>query len=170
MDDMCLLSSCLDRHSLVKKGKFIPKSEPFDIENYCVTIINSKYEAEYRSVMMDSSHAIFCTMRSTNKDSIKILMYPAKMISQKKLLTLKFEYLHVEPLINSLLTTFCALEFPECHSHNIFDDDDDGKKIYSVHDMKNTLEFHTNIYQLPHNETVSIKIKIKKNNQHNALF
>ena len=42
MDDMYLLSSYLDRHTLVTNGNFIPKNELFIIGNYWVPFIDSK--------------------------------------------------------------------------------------------------------------------------------
>ena len=139
MDNICLLSNYLDRHVLEINGNFIPKSEPFIIGNYWVPIINLKYDAKNYAFMMDSSHELFYSMSINNKDSGRMLINPTKMVSQKKLLALKFEYLHFEPLINSLFAPFCELEFLECNSYNILDDDEDGKKICSAQNMDKTL-------------------------------
>ena len=59
MDNTCLMFSYLDLHILSINGKFIPKSEPFVIGNYWVTIINSNHEALHHAVMTDISQTIF---------------------------------------------------------------------------------------------------------------
>ena len=58
---------------------------------------------------MNVSYTIFYTTSSTYKESVKMLTNPGNMIPQKKLLALKFEYSHFEPLINSLLAPFLAI-------------------------------------------------------------
>ena len=59
MDDMCILSSCLDLHVIAIDGKLIPMSKLFIIGNYCVHVVDSKHEAKHHAVMMDNSHTFF---------------------------------------------------------------------------------------------------------------
>ena len=85
------------------------------------------------------------------------------MVSQKKLLVLKFEDFYFEPAINSLITPLLdKLDLPDCHSCNIFDNDEDSQKTHSSKNLDKTFEFFKNIYQVPHNEIATMKIIIKK--------
>ena len=62
--------------------------------------------------MMISGHEFFFAISNSDKDSVEILINPAEMTSQKKLLVLQFEDLHFEPLINTQFIIFSELEFP----------------------------------------------------------
>ena len=101
------------------------------------------------------------TISSTDKDANQMHANPAEMISDKKLFVVMYERKHVEQVIYSLLSSF-GLILLEYHSHNIFDDVEDGNKIYSVENMDKTLEFHTKICKVNQNKYETIKIKMKK--------
>ena len=73
IDDMNLICSHLDRHTLVINRIFSPKSEPFIIGKYSVPVEESKCEAKHYAVMIDSSHLIYCTTSSIGKNNNKHL-------------------------------------------------------------------------------------------------
>ena len=92
-----------------------------------------------------------------------MLTNPENMISQKKSLVLKFEESHFEPAINLLIAPLLGnLDQADFHSHNIFDNDEDGKNTHSSENLDNTYEFHKNTHQVPHDETKTMKTIIKK--------
>ena len=59
-----------------------------------------------------------------------------------------------------MLSSF-HINFLENHSHNIFDDVEDGNKTNSIEIIDEKLEFHTKISKVHHNNHETIKIKMK---------
>ena len=134
MDEMCLLFYYLHHHVLVINGEFTSKNKPINIVHYYVPIEKSKYKAMHCTFMIDSRNSMHCTIISTDKDDNNTCINPVEMIPNKKLLGLKHEGKHFEPLIYSFLSSF-NLNFLECHSHKIFDDVEDDNNKYSVESM-----------------------------------
>ena len=73
----------------------------------------------------------------------------------KKLLMIKFEDLHFEPVINLQITTLLVHAFLlECYSYNISDEWKFGKKTHSPTNMDKTYE-----YTKISNKILTVKLK-----------
>ena len=163
MGDMSMISAYLDRKFLVIHGKFVPNSEPFVIRRYHVLLSNSKWEAKHCTVMKDLNNNDHYSNNKHDKRSVKITINPLNRKSQKKLLVLKFEDSHFEPVINSQIKALLGnSDLPECFSHNIFNEWKFWKKFYSPENMDKTHEFYKNIDQGPNSEAETVKITIEK--------
>ena len=55
--------------------------------------------------MMELNYNIYYSHNKHDKSSVKIIINALNVMSQKKLLVLKFEHSHFEPVINSQITT-----------------------------------------------------------------
>ena len=69
---------------------------------------HSKYEAKQHKVVIDSNYYMHCTESRTKKETNKNRINPTEMIDKTKLLMLKHEGTHFEPLIDALMLTLDA--------------------------------------------------------------
>ena len=76
------------------------------------------------------------TDSSTDKETNKNCINPTEMIGKTKLLILKCQELHFEPLID-VLTPKLDMNLPEDNSHNIFNNVDESQKKYLAENMCN---------------------------------